>query len=337
MTKPRLRKAGPALRAMGGATMLLRAALLVVILTGLSAAVPNFTSPQNIYALLQTAAFVGLVALGLSLTMIAGEFDLSVGSMVAVGGLITLKLGEASTLAGVGSEIVVAALVGLANAAIVARLRTSSLVVTVGTMMALSGFAYWLADGKVVSTDNFEPGALLDDPISRVFSIRVLITFAAYVFVFGLMRFTRSGRDIQAIGSNRAAASASGVRVGLSLTIVFGLSAISAALAGSLLSLSLATATAGLGANVMLQAASAAIIGGVALSGGVGGPFGVLVGVFILATLNNGLSLLGASAAAILFTNGLVLLAVVLLDGRLARDMLSRVATRRTQAFRGSI
>lgn len=309
------------LRRLGGTATLGRAALLFTLLALFAGFVPNFTSPQNIYALFQFFALLGLVALGLSLTMIAGEFDLSVGSMVAVGGLITLKTGEASVLTGITCAVGFGALVGLANSAIFSWLKISSLVVTVGTMMALSGFAYWIADGRVVSTDNFDAGAFLDDPVLTVLSIRSLVTFGAFVLVFALMRFTRSGRDIIATGSKRHVAAASGARLGISLMIVFCLSGVCAALAGSLLSLSLATASAQMGANVMLQAASAAIIGGVALAGGVGGPVGVLIGVLILAVLNNGLSLMGASAATILLTNGLVLLVVVLLDGRMAREI----------------
>jgi ribose transport system permease protein len=84
-----------------------------------------------------------------------------------------------------------------------------------------------------------------------------------------------------------------------------------------------------MGANLMLQGASAAIIGGVALSGGVGGPLGVLTGVLILTALNNGLSLLGTNAPGILFANGLVLLVVVLLDGRLASEIMEGLRERR--------
>lgn len=310
------------LRAVGGAGAILRLALLVCIVVVFLLAAPDFLSRPNMYALFQMVALLGLVTLGLSLTMIAGEFDLSVGSMVAVAGLITIKTGEANVWVGVLAAVAFGALVGLANAAVFAWLKLSSLVVTVGTMMTLSGVAYWIAGGKVVSSDNFDAGTALDAPVLGVFSDRSLITLLAFALAFGLMRFTRTGRDIVVVGSRRAAATASGARLGFSLVVVFCLSSAFAALAGSLLSLSLATASATMGANLMLQAASAAIIGGVALSGGVGGPIGVLVGVLILSLLNNGLSLLGANAAGILFTNGLVLLAVVLLDGRLAKEIM---------------
>jgi ribose/xylose/arabinose/galactoside ABC-type transport system permease subunit len=308
---------------------LARLALLAVILVFFAAIDSDFLRPQNIYALLQSFALLGLLTLGLSLTMIAGEFDLSVGAIVAVAGLITVKAGDPSVLTGVGLAAAFGLLVGLANAAVFAWLRVSSLVVTVGTMMTLSGLGYLLAGGRVVSMSNFDAGALLDGPILSMFSLRSLITVAAFIIAFLMMRFTRVGRDIIATGSKRTAATASGARVGVSLAIVFCASGLCAALAGSLLSISLATASATMGANLLLQGASAAIIGGVALSGGVGAPFGVLTGVLILTALNNGLSLLGTNASGILFANGLVLLAVVLLDGRLVSEIMESLRARR--------
>lgn len=324
------------IRRLGGPKALGRFVLLALMLGCSAALIPNFLSPHNLYALLQTVALLGLVTLGLSLTMIAAEFDLSVGAMVAVGGLITLKLGESSVVVGILCATGFGLLIGLVNSAIFRWLNISSLVVTVGMMMTLSGFAYWLADGRVVSTDNFDAGALLDDPILAVFSVRSLITFAAFALVYLMLRHTRSGRDVVVTGSKRRVAVASGARVGLSLTIVFCLSGFCAALAGSLLSLSLATASAQLGSNLMIQAASAAIIGGVALSGGVGGAGGVLVGVFVLAVLNNAMSLLGVGASTILFTNGVVLLAVVLADGQLARNGLAALGDARRRRLQNA-
>ena len=293
----------------------LKVGLLVIIVVGFSLLKTEFTSTGNLYALMQTAALLGLVSLGLSLTMIAGEFDLSVGAMVAVAGLITLKLGTASAVGGVAIAAGIGVAVGVLNALIFVWLKVSSLIITLGTMITLSGVGFWMAGGKVVSSGNFDAGVVLDTPLLYLFSLRSLFTLATYLGVYMLMGYTRLGRDVVATGSKRSAATASGARVGLALTLVFSLSALFAAVAGSFLALSLATASATMGANLLLQAVSAAIIGGVALSGGVGNAAGVLVGVLILAALNNGLGLLGASSSAILFANGIVLLSVVLLEG----------------------
>lgn len=293
-----------------------RVSLLVCIVLIFGAASPEFIRPQNMYALFQASALLGLVALGLGLTMIAGEFDLSVGSMVAASGIITLKLAPYGIPVAILGALAFGAAIGLINALVTASLRISSLVVTVGTMMALSGFASWLADGKAVTIDNFVPSELLDDPVAVIFSLRSLVTLAAFVGLAALIAYTRIGRDIIAAGSHRSVAEASGVRLSLSLGIVFVVSALCAALAGSLLSLSLATATPTMAGNLLLQAASAAILGGVALTGGVGRPLDVLLGVLVLAALNNGLGVQGTSTPGILLANGLVLLLVVLIEGK---------------------
>jgi ribose/xylose/arabinose/galactoside ABC-type transport system permease subunit len=323
---PTLRRSAPSRFHFGS---LARLALLVALVVVFAILSDKFLSPRNIYALLQSFSLLGLVAVGLSLTMIAGEFDLSVGSMVAVSGLVTIVFGGEGLVLGALAAIGFAILIGLANAAIVHWLRVSSLVVTVGTMMALSGLAFWLAGGKVISTDQFGPGFLLDERIAGVFSLRSLVTLAVFVILGLMMRYTLVGRDIRAIGSKRTVAAASGARIGPALTAAFVISAAAAALAGSLLSMSLASASATTGGNILLQAASAAIVGGVALSGGVGSVGGVLVGSLILATMNNGLSLIGMGATGILFANGLVLMVVVLFDGRLGSWLAEQASSRR--------
>lgn len=309
----------------------LRLGLLVALVIVFAVWNPAFVSARNLYALMQSLALLGLVALGLSLTMIAGEFDLSVGSMVAVSGLLTLVVGQDDLLYGMGVALVFAIIVGSANAFVAVRFNVSSLVVTVGSMMALSGFAFWLAGGKVISTDNFDPGFALDDPIVAVLSWRSLITLGAFLLVGLFMHYTLAGRDIRVVGSKRQVAAASGARVGRSLLIPFLLSAFCAALAGSLLSMSLASAAATTGGNLMLQAVSAAIVGGVALSGGSGTSAHVLIGTLVLTVMNNGLSLVGMGATGISFANGLILMGIVLLDGQLGAWMSERFAASRTR------
>ncbi|TPJ74581.1 ABC transporter permease, partial [Mesorhizobium sp. B2-7-1] len=190
-----------------GAT-LLRLVLLAALAAAFAIWNPAFISGRNLYALMQSFALLGMVALGLSLTMIAGEFDLSVGSMVAVGGLITLVIGAGNLVHGMLAALAFAVLVGLVNAIVVSRFKVSSLVVSVGSMMALSGFAFWLAGGKVISTDNFDPGMALDDPLLTVLSWRSLVTLAAFLLVGLFMHYTLMGRDIRVVGSKPQVAAA---------------------------------------------------------------------------------------------------------------------------------
>ncbi len=276
-----------------------------------------FLTSGNLFALMQNFGLVGLVALGLVLTMIVGEFDLSVASMVAVGGLILAKTGGDSAVAGVMWAVLFGLVVGLLNAAFIIKLKVSSLVSTLGMMILLSGFAYWIADGNVVPYYNFDASDILDAQIGYIFSPRILITVAAMVIVFLILNYTRLGRDIYATGSHRQSAIMSGANTSAALCVAFGCSGMLSALAGALISISLATGSPTLGDTLLIQAASAAILGGVSLGGGVGKIHKVAVGVLILAALGNGLSLMGVSSATTLLVNGCVLGFVVLMNGNL--------------------
>ncbi|NWB95742.1 ABC transporter permease [Pseudomonas gingeri] len=291
-----------------------RILLLLCLIVFFSYANPDFLAKDNLYALGQGFALLGLVTLGLSLTMIAGEFDLSIGAIVAVAGLIMVKTGDVMPLQGLALAIGCGLLLGLLNGALTLWLAVSSLVTSLGMMILLRGLAVWIEGGQVVSYSNFDASDALDQQVLGILSPRSLITITCFVGIAVLLRLTRLGRNIIATGSRRKAALASGVNVKRSIYLVFALSGGFAALVGALMSISLASASSQYGSNLLLQAATAAILGGVALSGGVGRPLHIAVGVMILGVLNNGLNLLGTHSALILLFNGLMLLLVMVFD-----------------------
>ena len=206
----------------------LKLALRILLIVGMpisfALVADHFVSQANLYALMQSFAFLGLLTLGLSVTMIAGEFDLSVAAVATVAGLITVKFGGDSALFGIGCAVVFGIAVGVANAALLPWLQVSSLVTTVGSMILLTGVAFWLAGGRVLSYDNFEVSDFLDQNVAGIFSVRSLITLACYILVAGLLYFTRVGREIYAAGGHRKAAIQSGARVGAALTVSFMIS-----------------------------------------------------------------------------------------------------------------
>ena len=255
-----------------------RVVLLVALVAAFTFAGSGLWSTGNVYSLGQSFALLGLVSTGLALTMMAGEFDLSVGAMVAVAGILAIKTGEGSPLLGIAAAVGLGLAVGLVNALLIVRFRISSLVVTVGSLIFLTGLAFKLAAGKTVAYERFDVAARLDQPILEVLSLRSLVT--------------------------------------IGILAAFCISGASAALAGALLSYSLASGAPSFSGTILLQAASAAIIGGVALVGGIGSAGGVAIGALILTILNNGLGLLGASSATVSLMNGAILLGVVLLDAR---------------------
>ncbi|MXN17424.1 ABC transporter permease [Pseudooceanicola sp. GBMRC 2024] len=295
--------------------MLLRWLLLIAMGLIFTLANSYFLAPGNLYSLGESFSLLGLVALGLALTMLVGEFDLSGGAMVAVSGLIMLKLGESNAFVGLAAALAFGAGVGALNGLLTLRLQVSSLVTTLGVMILLSGFAVWLEGGQGVSFSNYDLTDAFNASWLSVLSPRSVITIALFAAVGVALAITRLGRDIIAAGSHRKAATMSGANVASAVLSAFIASGLFAALAGALLAITLGRASSTFGANLLLQAASAAILGGIALSGGVGRPFGVAIGVLVLCVLNNGLGLIGASSPVVMLLNGAVLLVAVLVDG----------------------
>jgi ribose transport system permease protein len=249
----------------------------------------------NVYDILQNFAGYGLVALALGVTIIAGEFDLSVSSMYLLGGMVAVLTGSGSPLVGILAALGTAILVGLLQGSLIARFRLNSMPVTLGGYLVVLGITYILGHSKSVSYEKYTVGLRLDKPIVQIFSIRSLVSLGIFVIAAIVLRYLRVGRDIRAIGGDRRAARVAGVSVDRLLVCVFVVSALGAALPGALLSYSLATASpTNIGFDVLTFSATAALIGGVSLSGGKGGAIGIAAGVLSLSVLQEILAILGS-------------------------------------------
>jgi ribose transport system permease protein len=236
---------------------------------------PQFASPQtstfNIYDALQLWSAYGLVALGVGLTMIVGEFDFSVLGVFALCPMIAVKLGEYNLFLGLGAALALAAFVGLLEGAIVAKLRVHSMPVTLGFYIALLGANLAIGNSQSVSFSNLDVGSALDAAKFYILSWRSIIALIVFALVFVVMRFPEVGRDIRAVGGDRRASRMVGVAVDRVLIGVFITSAVCSALGGILLAYSFATALSNPGLYPLQFAVTAAIVGGVSLVGGVGG------------------------------------------------------------------
>ena len=306
----------------------LAAALLALVIT--MAITPGFTNPGNLYALLQTFAILALVACGLAMVMIAGEFDLSIAGVVPLAGLLTVKIGESAGIAlGVVAALAASAAVGLLNGWLTSRFSVPSLAVTVGTLVATTGLGYAVTGGDVVTLSNYQFGLWLDDSIAGVFSARTLISLVLIALAVFVMSRTWFGVTIRAVGSDQNRARFSGLPTNRAIIGVFVVSGVFAGIAGSMQALSLAAGQPGTNLSFLLQAVTAAIIGGVALTGGKGKLSGVLCGALLLAVMSNGLSFHGAATAAIQLVSGVILLIILLLEtplDRLVKRSLERVS-----------
>jgi ribose/xylose/arabinose/galactoside ABC-type transport system permease subunit len=172
-----------------------------------------------------------------------------------------------------------------------------------------------VTENRALPYENMEVALGLSAPIARIFSIRSLVAIAIFLLAALLVGFTRYGRDIIAIGSDRRAAMTAGVNVDALVIGIFGFSGFCAALSGALLSYSLASASPSGLSDVIVPAAAAAILGGVSLAGGTGRPLGIATGVLTLAVLRAGFNAIGAPPYVNGVAMGVILLIVAALDG----------------------
>lgn len=288
----------------------------------------RFLSAATPYSTLQIFANVGLVALGLGLSMMIREFDLSVVGMYGLAGCVAVMTGAAHPWFGIAFAMSIGLVAGIVQGLIIVRFSLSSVGVTLGGLLTFVGIAHVLTENRSVPYDNLKVALLVNAPIAGFLSLRSAVSIAIFVVVALLFGFTRIGRDLIAIGSDRRAAMIAGVSVNVFVVGVFAFSGFCAAASGALLSYSLASASpAGL-SDVLVPGAAAAILGGVSLGGGSGRPLGIATGVLILAVLRSGLNAVEAPPFVNDIAMGAILLTVAILDGPYLMRRLGRMGPR---------
>jgi ribose/xylose/arabinose/galactoside ABC-type transport system permease subunit len=273
-----------------------------------------FLSVGTIFSVMQLFATFGLVALGLGLSILIREFDLSVAGIVGLAGCIAVMTGAANPwlglLFGVGAGLVSGALQGI----IMTKLNLSSVGVTLGGLLTLQGITYVLTDNKTIGYPNISIALELNAPIAGLISVRSAACLAVFVLAALVMTYTHIGRDVIATGSDRRAARIAGLNTDRVVIGVFAASGGSAALAGVLLSYSLGAASPVALADVLATAAAAAIVGGVSVVGGRGSAMGIAAGVLTLCILRSGLSAIGVEPHVHDLVTGFILIAIAVLD-----------------------
>jgi ribose/xylose/arabinose/galactoside ABC-type transport system permease subunit len=281
-----------------------------------------FFSIGTIFSVMQLFATFGLVALGLGLSILIREFDLSVAGIVGLAGCIAVMTGVANPwlglLLGVSAGVVSGVLQGL----IMTRLGLSSVGVTLGGLLTLQGLTYVLTENKTISYPNMSVALGLNAPIAGLLSVRSVAALAVFIFAALAMTYTHIGRDVIATGSDRRAARIAGLNTDRVVIGVFAASGASAALAGVLLSYSLGAASPVALADMLAPAAAAAIVGGVSVVGGRGSPMGIAAGVLTLCILRSGLSAIGVEPHVHDLVTGFILIAIAVLD---APELIRRI------------
>jgi len=251
---------------------------------------PLFFNINTGFAIMERFAVLGLVGLALTLCIIAGEIDLSIGSNAALSAVIVVRLTDSI---GAPNAILIAlalaTTIGLIQGFFIAYLKVRAIVLTVGTLMLLRGITLFAADEKTVMLTDFDIPDFIQEKIFYIFSPASFLVLGLFLLVALFMRYTKYGREVYAIGGARKEAVASGVSLKRPMMIVFAISGLCAGIGGAIIGLRSGTAQP-LGLQYLLLAATvAAFIGGVSVLGGKGGVVGAFVGTLTVNFLNTGL------------------------------------------------
>lgn len=289
--------------------------VFVVVVIGSFLIAPQFMSKDNMISLGLQVSSIGVVSCTMLFCLAAGDFDLSVGSTFALGGMVGVLIGNAtgSLFMGVLGALAAGAVIGMLNGVVVAKFKINALITTLATMQIVRGLTNILGHGMAQTAS--KPGfdflgnqAYFGVPLP----ILIMILFFA---AFGiLLNRTVFGRNTLAIGGNKEAALLAGIRVDRTKIAIFALSGMVAAFAGVVAASRLVVASNNAGEKLELQAISACVLGGVSLSGGIGTISGTVVGVLIMGIVENVMRLKSVDAFYQMVVTGTILLLAVLFD-----------------------
>ena len=289
--------------------------VLAILFIGCSVFVENFFSVANMKGLALAVSMTGMVACTMLFCLAAGDFDLSIGSVVACAGVlaaVVMNRTESITL-GVLAGLGAGALVGLLNGFVVARLRINALITTLATMQIVRGLGFIISDGKAVGIGQEDFFSLGNSMFFGV-PTPVWITIACFV-VFGfILNRTVFGRDTLAVGGNSEASHLAGIAVDRVKIIIFTAQGMMAAFAGIVLSSRITSGQPNTSQGFELEVISACVLGGVSLTGGVGSMAFVVAGVLIMGIVQNAMNLMNVATFYQYVARGLILLAAVLFD-----------------------
>ncbi len=291
-------------------------AALVGLCVILSIASSSFFTPSNLLNVVQQISINFLIAIGMSYIILLGDIDLSVGSNVAFCGLVMAILMKSMMMPvwiSVIIGILVAAGIGLINGGLITMFRLPPFIATLGMMSIARGAAYTITAGQPIYTFPEEflaiTGRIADIPVITIVIMAVVFIVAAYV-----LKYTRYGRYIYAIGGNESCAQLSGINVKKIRCIAYVITGFCCGIAGMLLTSRLDSAVPTNADGYELDAIAAVVIGGISMTGGEGKLSGTLVGALIIGVIANGLNLLNVPQGTQRMIKGLIIVVAVIID-----------------------
>lgn len=291
---------------------------LMVIVVFFSIFANHFMTMQNMKNILFSASVLAVAAVGESLVLLTGNYDLSVGSILGIVAFITYDI--CSHIPGAGTVVIIVGIVfglllGAVNGFLVGYLKIPSMVATLGTLSVYRGLDSWYAGSREVTKNQIPHWVSVVSP-SSILGIPTYVWLCAVLCIVVTLILTKrpAGRMLYAFGSNPLAADSFGLNSRKIIFTAYACSGMFAGFAGMLLGAQVGTINSVMGNGYEMEVIAAAVIGGVSLWGGVGTPFGAMVGALVYACLDNGLILLGVNEYSRLIFQGVAVIVAVGVD-----------------------
>jgi ribose/xylose/arabinose/galactoside ABC-type transport system permease subunit len=296
-------------------------AILVVLVVILSVTTPSFRTVGNMVNILKQVSIIGIISCGMTLVVISGCLDLSVGSVFSLLNVIIISLQQRSNMLAVAVALIVAILIGLFNGVIITAFDMNSIIVTLGSLSLIGGLALLYTNGAIIHGISDTWFSVIGK--DRVFGIPIHVLVFLFVAILYqlLLSGTSLGKKIRYVGVNPEAARIAGIRTGKIRTLTFIISSLSVAVAAIIYSSRMATGSPVTGVGYEFSAITALVVGGISLRGGSGSIFGTIIGVLILAVIVNALTLYNVPYGLQNIVKGFLIIIAIIADIRARREI----------------
>ena len=301
---------------------------------------PSFISPENLLNIMMQVAVVGIMAMGMSMVMIGGGIDLSVGMLASFVALFLAK-GTMDWGLGLPASIVIVIILAVAMEAAmglaISRLNVEPFIITLGGMITFRGIALLICNSQEISIQgaleplkaNLIEGARAPSGLALVIPVYVIVFLAITVFIWWLMKYTKYGRRVYAVGANKNAAYLAGIGVKNVILSTYALNGLLVSVAAMMLLARVNTAIITIGQNLEIDVIAATVVGGVAMSGGKGNIWGTFIGAIFLGAIANAMNIMRLQSEWQFVAKGMIIIAVVSAGAYVANSKARGIQKRR--------
>jgi ribose transport system permease protein len=276
----------------------------------------NFYTTYNLFDMMKSVSILMILAFGVTLVLVAGGCDLSIGGIMVIAGIVVIKMINAGMPIWISilGALLVGAFVGAVNGFLVVYQKTEPFIITLGMGMLLTGIAQHLTDAHPVPCDNPAFVTLANGKLFNTISYLVIVMVAVFLITHWILRYTQFGRNCYAIGGDFEVAKYSGIDVHRIKAATFVICGIAAALVGVMLSSMLNSGSATYGDTTALVVNCGVVVGGTSFAGGIGSAPQSAIGLLLFGVLENGMNMLGIDAYIQMVFKGIVIVAIICLD-----------------------